>query len=103
MRDGTLSYRSHRFPSAIITHAFWLYYRFTLIYRDIEDLLAERGITESGTAGRLLIPILVHLIDETGNSVMGIPQEEFGDTLDAAAEEIPGAVVGIYKFWRENA
>src|SRR5260370_2629800 len=39
-----LSYRRHRFPPAIIQHAIWLYLRFTLSYRDVEDLLAERGL-----------------------------------------------------------
>src|SRR3954454_22334437 len=40
----SLSYRGHRFPAAIIQHAIWLYLRFTLSYRDIEELLAERGL-----------------------------------------------------------
>jgi putative transposase len=39
-----LSYRRHRFPSTIIQHAIWLYLRFTLSYRDVEDLLGERGL-----------------------------------------------------------
>ena len=39
-----LSYRRHRFPPLIIQHATWLYLRFTLSYRDVEELLAERGI-----------------------------------------------------------
>ena len=39
-----LSYRRHRFPPVIIQHAVWLYLRFTLSYRDVEDLLAERGL-----------------------------------------------------------
>lgn len=43
----TLSYRGYRFPPDIIAHAVWLYHRFTLSRRDIEDLLAERGITVS--------------------------------------------------------
>ncbi len=38
-------YRGYRFPPDIIAHAVWLYHRFTLSLRDIEDLLAERGIT----------------------------------------------------------
>lgn len=42
-----ISYRRHRFPPIIIQHAVWLYYRFTLSYRDVEDLLAERGIDVS--------------------------------------------------------
>ena len=39
-----LCYRRHRFPPAIIQHAIWLYVRFTLSYRDVEELLAERGL-----------------------------------------------------------
>jgi putative transposase len=39
-----LSYRRHRFPPSIIQHTIWLYLRFTLSYRDVEDLLAERGL-----------------------------------------------------------
>jgi transposase-like protein len=42
-----LSYARHRFPSEIIQHAVWLYFRFALSYRDIEDLLAERGVDVS--------------------------------------------------------
>jgi hypothetical protein len=40
----SLSYRGHRFPACIIQHAIWLYLRFTLSYRDVEELLAERGL-----------------------------------------------------------
>ena len=39
-----LCYRRHRFPPEIIRHAIWLYLRFTLSYRDVEELLAERGL-----------------------------------------------------------
>src|SRR6202521_975131 len=42
-----LSYRRHRFPPPIIQHAIWLYLRFTLSYRDVEELLAERGVDVS--------------------------------------------------------
>src|SRR5919202_2306225 len=42
-----LSYARHQFPAALIQHAVWLYLRFTLSYRDVEDLLAERGIEVS--------------------------------------------------------
>jgi transposase-like protein len=40
----TSPYRGFRFPKAIIQHAIWLYFRFTLSLRDVEELLAERGI-----------------------------------------------------------
>ena len=46
-------YRGHRFPPEIISHAVWLYYRFTLSFRDVEVLLAERGVTVSYEAIRL--------------------------------------------------
>src|SRR5207237_9212207 len=39
-----LSYGRHRFPPEIIHQAVWLYLRFTLSYRDLEELLAERGL-----------------------------------------------------------
>src|SRR4051794_39608960 len=39
-----ISYRRHRFPPVIIKHAVWLYLRFTLSYRDVEELLAERRL-----------------------------------------------------------
>jgi putative transposase len=47
------TYKRHRFPPDIISYAVWLYYRFNLCHRDIEDLLSERGITVSREAIRL--------------------------------------------------
>ena len=41
------NYRRHRFPPEIIQHAIWLYLRFTRSYRDVEELLAERGLDVS--------------------------------------------------------
>jgi putative transposase len=37
-------YRRHRFPGEIISHCVWLYYRFSLSYRDIEELMAQQGV-----------------------------------------------------------
>ncbi len=42
-----ISYKGYRFPHEIIQQAIWLYLRFTLSFRDVEDLLAERGIMVS--------------------------------------------------------
>jgi len=42
-----LSFKRHRFPAQINRHSVWLYARFTLSFRDIEDLLAERGVDVS--------------------------------------------------------
>jgi putative transposase len=47
------TYKRHRFPPDIISYAVWLYYRFNVSHRDIEDLLAERGITVSHESIRL--------------------------------------------------
>ncbi len=47
------TYKRHRFPSEIISYAVWLNYRFNLSHRDIEDLLAERGISVSYETIRL--------------------------------------------------
>ena len=46
-------YKRYRFPAEIIQYAVWLYHRFNLSHRDIEDLLAERGISVSYEAIRL--------------------------------------------------
>ncbi len=53
MNRSANPYRRHRFPPVIIQHAVWLYHRFNLSHRDIEDLLAERGIEVSYESVRL--------------------------------------------------
>jgi transposase-like protein len=47
------TYKRHRFPPDIISYAVWLYHRFNLSNRDVEDLLAERGISVSYETIRL--------------------------------------------------
>ena len=42
-----ISYKRHRFPADVIRQAVWLYYRFTLSFRDVEELLAQRGVEVS--------------------------------------------------------
>jgi putative transposase len=46
-------YKRHRFPSEIIQYAVWLYHRFNLSHRDIEDLMSHRGVEVSYEAIRL--------------------------------------------------
>jgi hypothetical protein len=41
------SYSGYRFPAGIISHCTWLYFRFALSYRDVEEMMAERGVTVS--------------------------------------------------------
>ncbi|WP_440030563.1 IS6 family transposase, partial [Chromobacterium amazonense] len=45
-------YPRHRFPAEIVNHAVWLYFRFTLSFRDVEELLASRGVLVSNEAIR---------------------------------------------------
>lgn len=58
-------------------------------------------LTESGTDGHLVAPIVCHLLDENGNSVMGIPQEALDGALAEAADAIPHSVASIFSYWRE--
>ena len=79
-----------------------------VLYRLVEGFMVAVSLrpkewlrlTESGTSGHLMTPILCHLIDENGNSVMGIKREDLFDALGQAAEDIPAAVAGIYQFWQ---
>ena len=53
MSTRSSDYRGYRFPPEIISYAVWLYHRFCLSFRDVEELLAERGVTVSYEAVRL--------------------------------------------------
>lgn len=47
LMNKTNRYHRHRFPAEIISTAIWLYFQFSLSFRDVEDLLAQRGVTVS--------------------------------------------------------
>jgi putative transposase len=53
MKSSKTMYKRHRFPPEIIQYAVWLYHRFALSHRDIEDLMSQRGIEVSYEAIRL--------------------------------------------------
>ena len=62
MTSPAPSYHGYRFPPDIIAHAVWLYFRFSLSFRDVEDLLAQRGVTVTyetirGGVARLAAPM----------------------------------------------
>lgn len=42
-----VSFKRHRYPPDVIRHAVWLYFRFTLSFRDVEEMLTQRGIAVS--------------------------------------------------------
>ena len=47
------SYRGYRFPAQIISHCVWLYFRFCLSYRDVQEMMLERSVVVSHEAIRL--------------------------------------------------
>ncbi|CAL9654388.1 hypothetical protein SUDANB176_06735 [Streptomyces sp. enrichment culture] len=47
MGSVSLSYKGHRYPVEVISHCVWLYYRFPLSFREVEELMLERGIVVS--------------------------------------------------------
>ena len=47
MRASVSPYHRHRFPVEIISHCVWLYFRFALSFRDVEEMLAMRGVSLS--------------------------------------------------------
>ncbi len=51
--DSSPSYRGYRFPAEIISHCVWLYFRFCLSFRDVQEMMLERGVNVSHEAIRL--------------------------------------------------
>ena len=45
MHAAASPYRRHRFPAEVISHCVWLYFRFALSFRDLEETMAMRGVT----------------------------------------------------------
>src|SRR2546430_11594294 len=70
-----VSYRRHRFPPPIIQHAVWLYLRFTLSYRDVEEFLAERGLDISYETVRCWVlkfgPVIARRLPVRGRAIAG--------------------------------
>jgi putative transposase len=50
--ESALDYKGFRFPPEIISYAVWLYFRFSLSFRDVEELLARRGIVVTYDTGQ---------------------------------------------------
>ncbi|MEO3480663.1 YecA family protein [Phaeobacter sp. CAU 1743] len=57
-------------------------------------------LTASREHGHLMTPIIVHLFDDSGQSLLGIPEDELPKALDEAAKAIPTTVVGVHEFWK---
>ncbi|MEM8970732.1 MAG: YecA family protein [Pseudomonadota bacterium] len=59
-------------------------------------------LTESGSHGSLMTPIMIHILDDEGNSALGVLKKDLDDALRQAAEEIPESVIGIREFWSKK-
>jgi putative transposase len=88
MRAQLPHYPGYRFPPEIISYAVWLSHRFCLSFRDIEDRLAERGVTVSYEAVRQWCVRFGSSFAKKLRSRQG----RLGDTwyLDAVCVSIPG-------------
>jgi transposase-like protein len=90
-----VSYARHQFPPVLIQHAVWLYLRFTLSYRDVEDLLAERGVQISYETIRRWVrkfgPVFVKRLRHSH------PKPSRHWHLDAMMARIAGATVYLWR------
>ena len=89
MKDNAPSYRGYRFPPEIISHAVWLYHRFCLSFRDVEDLLAERlkgqgreprrlvtdKLRSYAAAHRTIMPSVAHDTSQYANNRVEVSHE----------------------------
>ena len=80
MKRDVPSYRGYRFPPEIISHAVWLYHRFGVSFRDVEDLLTQRGLTVSYGSD----PAVVHQVR------CGIRSQAHASTGPAGRHLAPG-------------
>ena len=75
-----ISYSGYRFPPEIIQQAIWLYLRFTLSLRDVEDLLAERGIAVSYETVRRWVnhfgPAIAADLLQMGSASLSVPNRQ---------------------------
>jgi hypothetical protein len=97
-----LSYRRHRFPPVVIQHAVWLYLRFTLSYRDVKDLLAERGLDISYETVRSWVlkfgPVIARRLQRRrprpSDRCSYEPPFTFTGTIEKVTVEVDGASKG---------
>jgi hypothetical protein len=82
MNSRTPTYHGYRYPPAIISHAVWLYHRFSLSFRDVEDLLAERGTR---------VAALFYSLNESAKLAGVEPRAYLGEAARRAIRN-PGAV-----------
>jgi putative transposase len=94
-----ICYARHQFPSEIIRHAIWLYLRFTLSYRDVEEILVERGLNVSyETVRRWVLKFGQSFANLLSRSAGFFQQPETSGTWTVCHEHISeGGDVELYK------
>jgi hypothetical protein len=75
------AYTGYRFPTEIISHAVWLYFRFSLSYRDVEELLAARGVVLTYETVRQWCRKLDQLIFFFGAELTWLYANRFGSRI----------------------
>ena len=95
-----ISYARHRFPPDIIRHAVWLYLRFTLSYRDVEDLLAERGLMVSNESIRRWVLKFGPIIAKNLPAIRSKPHSRWH--LDEMVVSIAGRQMYMWRRDRAN-
>ncbi len=66
------------------------------------DVAAWDTFGQSAIGSKLMMPILVHMFDDGGNSMFGIAEEDIDQTLEVAAEAVPRVVPLIYREMRQR-
>jgi hypothetical protein len=89
-----ISYRRHRFPPVVIQHAVWLYLRFTLSYRDVEELLAERGLDISYESVRSWVLKFGPMIARRLRQVRPLPAIDGISTRWSSGSRASGCIYG---------
>jgi transposase-like protein len=73
MNSHTPDYHGYRFPPEIISHAIWLYHRFCLSFRDVEDLLDK--LRSYAAAHRTIMPSVAHDTTQYANNRAEVSRE----------------------------
>src|SRR5260221_822264 len=94
----TIPYARHRFPRDVIRHAVWLYLRFTLSYRDVEDLLTERELAISNETIRRWVLKFGPVVARNLRRVRPVPHPRRQQQRDAAQA---GEVSSVRRLQRE--
>jgi transposase-like protein len=90
-----ISFKRHRFPPDVIRYGVWLYFRFTLSLRDVEELLAQRGIEVSGEAVRCWVIKFGPLIAANLRRRRGAPSARWH--LDKMVVKIAGRRMWLWR------